>query len=193
MSIAETNLPGTRSCPRIATLGAFGDKIGRLITQSQAKQHYSLYILRSNKSAAAVCQTTYQEIEMSKFFSLAAMAILAIACCGCTSSTNETTSTATTPEATAGADAHAKLCGSCGVDKGTEACCAEGAEKCAGCGLTSGSTLCCVELDEAAAGKDLCKSCGHVAGTEDCCAEGAEKCDCGMAKGSPLCCKLKAE
>ncbi len=132
---------------------------------------------------------------MSKSFLLVAVSLLSIVCWGCTSDVNTPAPAATAEAEHAHGDdgAHGKLCGSCGDEKGTESCCAESAEKCTDCGLTAGSKLCCVELDADAKGKDLCGSCGHVAGSENCCAEDAEKCDCGMAKGSPLCCKLKSE
>ncbi len=38
----------------------------------------------------------------------------------------------------------------------------------------------------------LCGECGWVKGTDKCCAEGATKCSCGLAKGSPGCCKVPA-
>ncbi len=83
-----------------------------------------------------------------------------------------------------------KYCGSCGQAKGSEACCAEGAEKCGECALAKGSPLCC-KVPAELAGKDFCGKCGQAAGSEDCCKEGAEMCvDCGLAKGAPLCCKL---
>lgn len=124
---------------------------------------------------------------MSKSLSLAlVMAILAAACWGCTSNVE------TPPAATsASAATHGKLCGSCGDEKGSDSCCSEDAEKCTECGLNKGSKLCCVELPADAKGKDLCASCGNVAGSAACCDKDAEVCDCGMAKGSPLCCKLE--
>lgn len=130
---------------------------------------------------------------MSKSFLVFAVSLLSIVCWGCTSdvSTPEPAATAETEQHGDHDHAHGKLCGSCGDAKGSESCCSESATKCGDCGLTAGSKLCCVELDETAKGKDLCLDCGHVAGTENCCSDAAEKCDCGMAKGSPLCCKLK--
>lgn len=129
---------------------------------------------------------------MSRFFSLTLVAALA-ACLslGCTNSAPP--ETATNSEASAGDDVAGKLCGDCGDEKGSSDCCSESAAKCDGCGMNEGSKLCCVELDASVAGKDMCGSCGHAAGSESCCVEGAEKCECGMAKGSPLCCKLKDE
>lgn len=136
---------------------------------------------------------------MSRFFSLAVLAALvAIVSWGCTSSDAPVASSTETAHADgdhAGHDhdhaAVGKICGGCGESKGTENCCSDSAAKCDSCGLNKGSLLCCVELDESATGKDLCGSCGQVAGTDACCADDAEKCECGMAKGSPLCCKLK--
>ncbi len=81
------------------------------------------------------------------------------------------------------------LCGGCGQIKGSDTCCAEGAEKCDKCELAKGSPGCCV----IASGDDvkLCKDCGQVAGGDACCDESAEKCgECGLAEGSPGCCKL---
>ena len=135
---------------------------------------------------------------MSRFFSLAVMvALVTVISWGCT---NSDAPVAATEDEHAGHDHdgedhdHAALgtiCGSCGEAKGTDSCCSESAEKCASCELNKGSLLCCVQLDASVAGKDLCGSCGQVAGSDTCCVEGAEKCECGMAKGSPLCCKLK--
>ena len=42
-----------------------------------------------------------------------------------------------------GSDAEAKLCTSCGEEKGAEKCCAEGAEKCEKCDKNKGSPGCC--------------------------------------------------
>ena len=84
-------------------------------------------------------------------------------------------------------------CGLCGEVKGTDKCCAEGAEKCE-CGMQKGSALCCVELSDDAKGKDMCASCGHVADEGHECDADCEKCtDCGLHKGSPLCCKVKGD
>lgn len=82
-----------------------------------------------------------------------------------------------------------KYCGQCGQAKGSEACCATTAETCASCDFHKGAALCC-KVTKDAEGRDFCGKCGQVAGTEVCCAKDAETCDCGMAKGSPLCCKL---
>ena len=172
-----------------------------------ARGQYGAYIF-SNELSRPIRPSDFstRRHEMSKSFSLAiAIAVLSIFCWGCTS---DVTPPAATSSSTSSDDhhhehgdhahgdhdhAHAKLCGSCGDEKGSESCCSESAEACAGCGLTKGSKLCCVELPADAKGKDLCGSCGHVAGSESCCAEDAEKCECGMAKGSPLCCKLKTD
>ena len=82
------------------------------------------------------------------------------------------------------------LCGGCGQVKGSDVCCAEGAEKCDKCGLTKGSPGCC-KIEKGTDTK-LCSKCGQIKGSDACCAEGAEKCDkCGLAKGSPGCCKIK--
>ena len=157
---------------------------------------------------------------MSRFFSLmVVVAIVSVVSWGCSSDTTPAASTTPATQDADGHAGHdhdghehashdheghdhdghehatmnvsAKLCGGCGATKDSETCCSADVAKCDGCGKNKGSALCCVELDEAAAGKDLCSSCGHVAGSEACCADGAEKCACGMAKGSPLCCKLK--
>ena len=93
---------------------------------------------------------------------------------------------------------HISLCVGCGHAKGTDACCAEGAEKCTECSLAKGSPACCNDLIVDGKAKDLCGDCGHVAHGDNCnkyCAEGAEggeRCaDCKWAKGSPACCKIK--
>ncbi len=88
---------------------------------------------------------------------------------------------------------HAVLCGGCGQAKGSDECCAEGAEKCSECELHKGSPLCCVKIPEDMKGKDFCK-CGWSKGHENCCAEDVESCgDCGKQKGSPLCCQIKKD
>jgi len=111
---------------------------------------------------------------MSKSFSLTlAVAIVSVLCWGCTSNVTPESSANATSAQTDGHE-HATLCGGCGHDKGTEACCAEGAEECGDCGLSKGSKLCCVELSADAKGKDLCGSCGHVDGSESCCARRRE-------------------
>lgn len=139
---------------------------------------------------------------MSKFLSLTVfVTIVGLSCWGCTASTTPAPATNTTADVHGDHDGHdhdgeshevaTKLCGGCGDEKGSESCCSETAAKCDSCGLNKGSALCCVELEESVAGKDMCGKCGHAAGTEQCCAADAEKCSCGMAKGSPLCCKVK--
>ncbi len=107
---------------------------------------------------------------------------------------------ATTPDAdpeagkaTQGAaeTAAAFLCGGCGQIKGSQDCCAEGAETCAKCGLAKGAPGCC--KIEKGTNTELCTKCGQIKGADDCCAEGAETCaKCGLAKGSPGCCKIGA-
>lgn len=85
----------------------------------------------------------------------------------------------------------AVLCGKCGENKTSEACCAEGEETCA-CGLHKDTPLCCVDLGEAA-GKDICTGCGNVASADHTCPEDGEICEnCELHKGSPGCCKLKS-
>ena len=89
-----------------------------------------------------------------------------------------------------GASEATVYCGKCGHAKGTDQCCAEGAEVCTKCNLHKGSALCC-KVQGDAAGKDLCGKCGQVAGSEKCCAKDAEVCEhCKLHKGSALCCKL---
>ena len=84
----------------------------------------------------------------------------------------------------------ADICGKCGCCADCKDCCSEDAEKCS-CGFNKGSALCCAEGMKPMDGK-YCKSCGHVKGTESCCAEGNESCSkCGLAEGAPLCCKVK--
>ncbi len=56
---------------------------------------------------------------------------------------------------------HVTICGSCGVFKGTAACCDPEAATCADCGLVVGSPGCCkIEKGEDVS---LCRKCGHVA------------------------------
>ena len=87
----------------------------------------------------------------------------------------------------------ATLCGKCGEVKGSDNCCAAGAETCSGCGLHAGAPLRCAHLPEDAAGKDICQACGHVAEEGHACDSDCEKCaDCGMHKGAPACCKVKS-
>ena len=84
----------------------------------------------------------------------------------------------------------AVLCGSCGHEKGTDACCADDAEVCEGCSLHKGSELCCKELGDAK-GKDICKGCGDACEDGHKCATDGEECSkCGLHKGSAACCKL---
>ena len=82
------------------------------------------------------------------------------------------------------------LCGGCGQIKGSDVCCAEGADKCPKCELVKGSPGCC-KIEKGSDAK-LCTKCGQIVGSDKCCAEGAEKCPkCNLAKGSPGCCKVK--
>ena len=134
------------------------------------------------------------------FYGLMLALMFAVWTIGCapsdtTESTDEVPAVETGEEtAEAHPEHHTLLCGKCGHEKGTESCCAEGAETCEKCGLHAGSKLCCAELSEDAAGKDICSGCGHVAEGHHHCDENCEKCEsCGMHAGSPACCKLKAE
>ena len=82
------------------------------------------------------------------------------------------------------------LCGNCGQLKGTETCCAEGAEVCSKCSLHKGAPGCCKM--EKGANVTLCGACGEIKGGAACCAEGAEACaKCKLNKGAPGCCKLE--
>ncbi len=83
------------------------------------------------------------------------------------------------------------LCGDCGQIKGSDVCCAEGAETCEKCGLAKGAPGCC--KIEKGTNTELCTKCGQIKGSDVCCAEGAETCaKCDLAKGSPGCCKIGA-
>lgn len=83
------------------------------------------------------------------------------------------------------------LCGKCGEEKGSTACCAADAETCS-CGMHKGTPLCCASLGEEAKGQDVCKACGHLASAGHACDKDCETCtDCGLHQGSPACCKLK--
>ena len=82
------------------------------------------------------------------------------------------------------------LCGECGQMKGSEACCAEGAELCTKCSLQKGAPGCCKM--EKGSNVTLCAACGEIKGTAACCAEGAAACSkCKLNKGAPGCCKLE--
>ncbi len=77
----------------------------------------------------------------------------------------------------------------CGEIKGSDNCCADGAEKCE-CGKIAGSPLCCVEIPDDLKDQDFC-ACGWAKGSENCCSKDGEVCEaCGMHKGSTLCCKI---
>jgi len=103
---------------------------------------------------------------------------------------SESPTTESGPAATKVLYKSATLCGACGQIKGSEACCAEGAEKCAGCSLHKGAPGCCKM--EAGTEATLCAGCGQIKGSTDCCADGAEVCAaCGLHKGAPGCCKLE--
>lgn len=83
-----------------------------------------------------------------------------------------------------------KLCEGCGHVKGSDQCCAPGAQKC-GCGMAKGSPGCCKHFDFSKGDVALCTKCGQVKGTESCCVAEATQCSkCGLAKGSPGCCKI---
>ena len=117
---------------------------------------------------------------------VAAMAMFSMTGCGGESSSPVGTSAAGAAEV----DATVTICGGCGQEKGSDSCCAEGAEKCSECSLAKGSPGCC----KLTSGEDseLCRKCGQVAGGDGCCKDGAEKCDdCGLTKGSPGCCKIE--
>lgn len=82
------------------------------------------------------------------------------------------------------------LCGDCGQLKGSEACCAEGAEVCSKCSLQKGAPGCCKMTK--GTNVTLCAGCGEIKGSEACCAEGAEACSkCQLHQGAPGCCKLE--
>ena len=96
------------------------------------------------------------------------------------------------PEGTTNVSADVSLCGECGQVKGSEACCAEGAETCEGCQFCKGSPACCkASKDDVADGSiTLCGKCGQVKGSDTCCKEDAEVCEkCKLHKGSPGCCQ----
>ncbi len=121
-------------------------------------------------------------------FSIVALLGLAVWGCGQT----------TTPDADLEADkatqgatetAAVFLCGDCGQIKGSDDCCAEGAETCEKCGLATGAPGCC--KIKKGTNVELCTACGQIKGSDACCAEGAETCaKCSLAKGSPGCCKI---
>ena len=84
------------------------------------------------------------------------------------------------------------LCKDCGEVKGSEACCAEGAEVC-DCGFHHGSPACC-KLEKTGEDIVVCGKCGEVEGSDKCCADGAEICmHCDKHKDSPGCCIDKKE
>lgn len=89
------------------------------------------------------------------------------------------------------------LCTSCGQLMGSATCCSKDAAKCAKCGLAKGSPGCCnADLKTLASLNPtndvlLCPDCGQVKNSAQCCVKTSEKCvKCGLAKGSPGCCKI---
>lgn len=121
---------------------------------------------------------------MSKLYVACSIAALAIAGCGQSATQPDLSLDDVTPTSLT-------LCGACGEEKGSQTCCAEGAEVCTECALHKGSPGCCkIEKGEDVT---LCSGCGEAKGSEACCAEGAEICDCGFHKGSPACKLKKAE
>ena len=92
---------------------------------------------------------------------------------------------ATLKERGEAAEVRLALCTTCGEIKGTEKCCAEGAEKCAACSKNKGSVGCCLDVKEQA----LCAKCGEIEGSAKCGVKDAVKCEkCGKNKGAPGCC-----
>jgi len=74
---------------------------------------------------------------MKKFFALlTALSLAAVISLGCSKATPPADLTKVLYES-------GTLCGSCGELKGTEACCAEGAEACSKCQLNKGAPGCC--------------------------------------------------
>ncbi|QDU53945.1 hypothetical protein [Aeoliella mucimassa] len=117
---------------------------------------------------------------MKSLFALIAVTTLLATGCG-ESTTIDPSSTATAAPVEA-----VVLCKDCGQVKGSEACCAEGAEMC-DCGFHHGSPACC-KLEKSGEDITLCTKCGQAEGSEKCCAEGADLCPlCGLQVGSPGC------
>ena len=80
---------------------------------------------------------------MKKFLaSFALLALVAVVSLGCSKATPPVATTAPA-EVTKVNYAPASLCGKCGEIKGTEACCAEGADVCSKCNLHKGAPGCC--------------------------------------------------
>jgi len=120
-----------------------------------------------------------------KVFSLI-LVLTALVAAGCNRSSTEETPSLDVTQAVH----DIVLCGDCGQVKGTDLCCADGAEVCEKCGLQSGAPGCC--KIEQGTNVTLCSSCGQIKGTDVCCLEGATVCaDCGWHKGSPACCKIE--
>ncbi|MFC1757251.1 hypothetical protein ACFL2H_00580 [Planctomycetota bacterium] len=133
------------------------------------------------------------------FYGLFLASIVALVSFGCApeDAADTATETPAAPESGETAEAHPEhatmLCGKCGNEAGSEACCAEGATSCEKCGLHEGSKLCCVDLPEDAAGKNICGGCGVAVGADEHhhCDKTAEKCEkCGLNAGSAGCCKI---
>jgi len=123
------------------------------------------------------------------FASLALLSIAVLFTVGCGETPSDVPGVSA-PAVMSAAYQSATLCGKCGQVKGSESCCAEGAETCEACKLAKGAPGCC--KIEAGSDAVLCAGCGQVKGSETCCAEGAEKCaKCGLAKGAPGCCVLE--
>lgn len=126
---------------------------------------------------------------IKQVITLASCALFVVVAIGCAPEAID--GTAASGDATPVAATGDVLCGQCGHDKGSEACCSDDCTSCEKCGLHEGSELCCA-VSEAAAGKDMCAKCGHAAG-ESCCEDECETCaDCGKHAGSELCCKQEA-
>ena len=142
---------------------------------------------QSNRSFRWAADLT--EIErrtMKNLLSFLAIAIMACAM-GCESPTVSENSTDSPSDTKVSLEAD--LCGACGCCADCEDCCQ--GEKCE-CGMQKGTALCCSGV-KPVEGVDYCKDCGFDKKSESCCAESNEECGkCGLAKGSPICCKVKA-
>ena len=124
------------------------------------------------------------KMRMVKLFVLlASVSIAALVMAGCGGGK-------AAPAAKPAAKKGAKLCGKCGLIKGSAKCCKPGA-KCGKCGLIKGSPGCC-KLPKGNKGDvPLCGKCGQIKGAAKCCKPGAKCGKCGLLKGSPGCCKIK--
>lgn len=106
---------------------------------------------------------------------------------GCESPTVSESSSETSATSTK-VSLDADLCGACGCCAECEDCCK--GEKCE-CGMQKGTALCCSGV-KSAEGVTYCKDCGFDKKSESCCADGNQECGkCGLAEGSPICCKVK--